>query len=186
MGHRVAFLPGIVPGSAGEGRRIDLTVALQVRRRDGENGRAFGQQPFPQQLVPRLLFRLGEMHGPVLLGAVGIVQPSIPELLAGQVEDAALHLVEAVEAAVPQGHAVHLPAVDVLHQKSRDGALAQGFVLRRPVLPHPGRAGLLTPDPGQLVIVCTGRQPKLVPDIGCFPAVKMIRLHFSFSSIFVV
>ena len=44
------------------------------------------------------------MHGPVLLGAVCIVQPDIAELLAGQVEHAAVHVVKAMEIAATQGH----------------------------------------------------------------------------------
>jgi len=44
------------------------------------------------------------MHGPVLLGAVCIVQPDIAELLAGQVEHAAVHVVKAMEIAIAQRH----------------------------------------------------------------------------------
>ena len=117
------------------------------------------------------------MDLPELLDAVGVVQFFAAELLAGQVEDAVADNVEAVEGAVPVWDAEDLAAVALLHQKGRDGALAQGAVLRRPVRAHPGGAGLRAPDPGEQVVVIPGRQAAVVGDIGGFPAIEFVFPH---------
>ena len=141
------------------------------------------QQSFLQKLIARLFLFPGEMLRPVLFRTMGIVQPGLSELLACEVEHAAIHLIEAMIIAVLQGYAVHLSPVNVLDQEGCNRALAQGSVCLRPILPHPRRAGFGAPAFGQQVIVIARRQAEFIPDAGCFPAVKAILLHFLFHEV---
>ena len=122
------------------------------------------------------------MNLPGLL-RVALVAEDLPaELFAGQVKDMAVHHIVAVVVPAGAQDAVHLPAEQVLHQKSRDGALAQSPVLRGPACPEPGRAGLGAPDLRQLAVqIQRGVNARPAPvhrrHAGLLPAVKTIRLH---------
>lgn len=85
------------------------------------------------------------MVGSALFNGVLVIQAAAAELLGGEIEDPAAGLIEAMEASLWQGDAPDPSAEEILSQKGRDRALAQGGVLLAPAVSQPGRTSLGAP-----------------------------------------
>ena len=140
------------------------------------------EQGGAEVFVPLTLLLLGEMDLPKLLGAAVVAEDLIAELLAGQVEDAVSHHVEAVVVPVGAADAADDPAVDVLGEEGGYGALPQGLVVRRPPFAHTRGAGVGAPELRQSVVegagVAYGGELGVGgKDIGILPAVEAVIFH---------
>ncbi|MCR5622453.1 MAG: hypothetical protein K6G18_11455 [Treponema sp.] len=106
----------------------------------------FFQQFGPQVFVPEAFFFLIKVNFPRLLGVAFIAKLFTAELLTRQIEHAAPDHIVTVEVSTFSRDAIDLPAEYILRKECRYRALPQSPVCGRPVLTHPGGAGLGTPD----------------------------------------
>ncbi len=114
--HRLLVSVVIVIRQLEEGRAVFFEEALC----DKVDLLVVGQKALLQKLIALALFLLRKVRFAELFGAVGIVQSDSLKLLAREIEHAVVDRVEAMEIAVTERHAEHLPVVNILHQKCRD------------------------------------------------------------------
>ena len=102
-------------------------------------------QLIPEVFVPLLLFLFGKMYFPELLRIICVIKGLSLKLLAGQIKGYVSYHVVAVIITVRPQYTVNFSAKYILDAESRDGALAESFVILRPLIPHPRRACLPAP-----------------------------------------
>ena len=86
------------------------------------------------------------------------VRKRMVELLASEIEHGIAHLVETMVVAVAERYAIYLATEDVLHQKSRDGALSAGRVDLAPFFLHT-RCARLPPPAAEHQLVQIAERP---------------------------
>ena len=137
----------------------------------------FLRQLIFQIFIPQPLFLFGKMHLAELLRVILIAELLVTELLAGQIEYAAVHDVVTMIIPAFARHAVNLASENILREKSRNRALSERAVVLAPICTKSGGAGVFAPDFAQNVIQITRSHAVGSFDIGRLPAVEIVLFH---------